>query len=220
MPQPDLVIFDFDGTLVDTAPDIVRATNRFLEGQGFPPLPEARIRAEIGNGLKGLLRDVYPRREGEPPPQDTELYDRFTQVYADEFLKTPAMFEGALEFLHGWPGHLAIVSNKRERFMKPIMEKLGLDALPWVAVVGGDTFTKMKPHPEPFLFAMNAASVAPERTVIVGDGIPDVQGAINVGSRCVAVEFGYTNPDFLMDLGAWRRCASFAELAPLLASMT
>lgn len=219
MPQPELVIFDFDGTLVDTAPDIVRATNRFLEEQGFAALPEARIRAEIGNGLKRLLRDVYPRREGEPLPDESELYERFTQVYEQEYLKSPVAFEGAIEFLHDWPGQIAIVSNKRERFMRPILEKLGMHTLPWAAIVGGDTFTRMKPHPEPFLFAMNAAGTEPESTVVVGDGIPDVQGAVNVGSRCVAVEFGYTSPEFLMDLGAWRRLSTFHELAHLLASI-
>jgi phosphoglycolate phosphatase len=213
--QTELVIFDFDGTLVDTAPDLIRATNIFLESEGFEPLSPARIRSEIGLGLRRFLKDIYPI-PNITPERERELFDNFTSVYEREFLKTPVLFEGALEFLHTWPGKFAIVSNKRTRFITPILEHLGIAGLGWVSIIGGDTFAQMKPHPQPFLHAMDAAGSTPDETVIVGDGIPDVQGAINVGSRCVAVDFGYTPADQLMDLGAWKRLGSFTELNSLI----
>ncbi|MBX3020801.1 MAG: HAD-IA family hydrolase [Bdellovibrionales bacterium] len=219
MSRIELVIFDFDGTLVDTAPDIVRATNNYLTSKGFEPLSEARIRSEIGMGLKRLLTDIYPDKNLSEKKQ-TEIYTQFTESYEKEFLKTPVLYDGAEEFLHSWDRSIAIVSNKRSRFITPILEQLNILHLPWVDIVGGDTLPKMKPHPEPFLRAMHRAGVTPEQTLIVGDGIPDVEGAKNVGSLCAAVEFGYTPSDFLMQLGAWKTLRSFNDLKGLIASIT
>lgn len=214
-----LVIFDFDGTLVDTAPDIVRATNLFLKSKGYEELPEARIRAEIGHGLKRLLNDVYPKEIKDAKTQQ-KLYEEFTAIYEKEFLKTPTLFEGALEFLHEWDGEIAIVSNKRQRFIHPILEKLEIDKLPWAAIIGGDTYPHMKPHPEPFQHAMAAGHAQAEETLIVGDGIPDVDGALNIGSRCVAVDFGYADSETLLDRGAWKRLASYYDLRDLIDTIT
>lgn len=211
----DLVIFDFDGTLVDTAPDLIRATNLYLESQGFEPLPEDKIRNEIGMGLRKLITEVYPSQDG-----NVELHRQietdFLAVYEREFLTSPQLYPGAMEFLTEWDQQVAIVSNKRRRFIDPILKKLGLADLPWAAIVGGDTYPNMKPHPEPFLAAIAAAGASPESTVIVGDGYPDVQGAVALGSRCVAVEFGYTDADNLIEQGAWKKIANFHELLPLL----
>ncbi|NJL24082.1 MAG: HAD hydrolase-like protein [Calothrix sp. SM1_5_4] len=202
-----LVCFDFDGTLIDTAPDLIRATNLYLKSKGLEPLPEARIRGEIGMGLRRLILDVYPGDLDEDGRKRVEA--EFLQVYEREFLTSPAPFEGALEFLQNFDGEIAIVSNKRMRFILPILQKLELDRLPWVKIVGGDTYPNMKPHPEPFLAAIQAAGVSPEETLIVGDGHPDVRGALAIESRCVAVSFGYTPVEELMDLGAWSRIDSF-----------
>ncbi|MGE3684008.1 MAG: HAD family hydrolase [Bdellovibrionales bacterium] len=219
MAQIQLVCFDFDGTLVDTAPDLVRATNRYLEAKGFAPLPEALIRSEIGMGLRRMILDLYPNG---PHSEEFRLQveKEFTEAYEQEYLKASELFEGAREFLHEWEGQIAIVSNKRARFIHPILKKLQVDHLSWAQIVGGDTYPTMKPHPEPFLGAIQAAGVTPEETLIVGDGIPDVQGALNIGSRCVAVAFGYHPVGELMDLGATHRIESFYELLPLIRTLT
>lgn len=211
----DLVIFDFDGTLVDTAPDLIRATNLYLESQGFEPLPDKKIRDEIGLGLKKLITEVYPSQESNAELH-RQIESDFLAIYEREFLTSPQLYPGAMEFLVEWEGQVAIVSNKRQRFIQPILKKLDLADFPWVAVVGGDSYPNMKPHPEPFLAAINAAGASPESTIVVGDGYPDVQGAVALGSRCVAVEFGYTDADQLMDQGAWKKIAGFDELLPLL----
>jgi 2-phosphoglycolate phosphatase len=216
MATPELVIFDFDGTLVDTAPDLIRATNLYLESKGFDALPEAQIRAEIGMGLRKLITDVYPELHGGDDMVKRRVEGEFIAVYEREFLHQPALFPGALDFLTEWDRKIAIVSNKRVRFIHPILQKLDIHTLPWSLIVGGDTYPNMKPHPEPLMAAMMAAGVTPEETVLVGDGSPDVIGAGFAGCRCVAVEFGYTDIDELMGLGAWSSLAAFEDLLPLL----
>lgn len=215
----ELVIFDFDGTLVDTAPDLIRATNLYLESQGLDPLPEERVRAEIGMGMRKLILQVLPD-EIKDEHFKRRVEGEFIAVYEREFLHSPQLFDGALEFLTEWDRQVAIVSNKRSRFILPILEKLGLHTHPWVKIIGGDTYPNMKPHPEPFLGAIEAAGVTPEETLIVGDGTPDVQGALNIGSRCVACEHGYESIENLMDLGAFARIETFHDLLPLIRQIT
>lgn len=218
-PRVQLVLFDFDGTLVDTAPDLIRSVNIFLKLKGLDPLPEERIRSEIGLGLKRLILDLYPS-ENQDEAFQAQIEREFLAVYEQEFLRTPRLFDGVLNFLTEYDGQFAIVSNKRERFIKPIMQHLGIYSLPWVRIVGGDTYGQMKPHPEPFMRAIEAAGCTPEETLIVGDGEPDVVGALAVGARCVAVGFGYTPVDELMGLGAFASIESFHELLPLIRSLT
>lgn len=219
MAKIDLAIFDFDGTLVDTAPDLVRAANIYIESKGFPPLPEARIREEIGMGLRKLIIDVFPELHEGNDDAKRRIEAEFIAVYEREFLHSPTLFPGARDFFNQWEGQIAIVSNKRARFIHPILKKLEVHNLPWVSVIGGDTFANMKPHPEPLMAAIMAAGATPESTVIVGDGHPDVEGALAIGSRCIAVEFGYTSADELMDLGAQARLSSFTELEKLILSL-
>lgn len=218
-PKPQLVLFDFDGTLVDTAPDLIRSANLYLKSKGLRELPEAHIRAEIGLGLRRLILDLFPT-EARDEELKKQIEQEFLAIYEQEYLRTPRLFDGAMEFLLEFDGLVAIVSNKRERFIKPILKQLGLDTHPWVRIVGGDTYSQMKPHPEPFLKVIEAAGVTPEETLIVGDGSPDVEGAVAIGSRAVAVTFGYTAVDELMGLGAWRSIESFHELKPLIESIT
>lgn len=218
MASIELVIFDFDGTLVDTAPDLIRTTNFYLESKGFDPLPPETIRAEIGMGLRKLIISLYPEEQDDRAKLKIE--GEFLAMYEREFLHNPQLFDGALEFLSEWDGRIAIVSNKRARFIGPILKKLAIDALPWAAIVGGDTYPNMKPHPEPFLKAIEAANATPDTTLIVGDGHPDVLGANELGIRCVVPEFGYAPADELIDLGAWKSIESYFDLLPLVRSIT
>lgn len=218
MSRIQLVIFDFDGTLVDTAPDLIRAANLFLKSEGLDELPPERIRSEIGLGLRRFILDLYPADQRNEKTLG-RIEKEFISIYDKEFLKSPRLFEGAHEFLAEWGGRIAIVSNKRTRFIHPILKKLGIDGLNWARIVGGDTYPNMKPHPEPFLAALAAAEVEPAETLIVGDGTPDVLGAQAIGSRCVAVEFGYERVEDLMELGAWRSIAGYDELYPLIQSI-
>jgi phosphoglycolate phosphatase len=218
MSRIQLVIFDFDGTLVDTAPDLIRAANLFLKAEGLEELSPERIRGEIGLGLRRFILDLYPADQRNEKTL-ARIEKEFIGIYEKEFLKSPRLFEGARQFLTEWDGRVAIVSNKRARFIHPILKKLELDSLNWARIVGGDTYPNMKPHPEPFLGAMAAAGAEPEETLIVGDGTPDVQGAQAIGSRCVAVDFGYEPVENLMELGAWRSISRYDELHRLIQSI-
>jgi phosphoglycolate phosphatase-like HAD superfamily hydrolase len=220
MAKIDLVIFDFDGTLVDTAPDLIRSANFYLESKGVDALPESRIRAEIGMGLRKLIVEVCPELHGGNDRIKREIEGEFMAVYEREFLTAPTLFPGVRDFLTEWDGKIAIVSNKRIRFIHPILQKLEIQNLPWSSVIGGDSYPYMKPHPEPFMAAILGAGTTPESTMIVGDGAPDVEGALAIGSRCIAVEFGYTSADELIALGAWKSIASYEDLMPLVQDAT
>lgn len=214
-----LVMFDFDGTLVDTAPDLVRSANLYLKSKELEPLTELQIRREIGMGLRRFIVEIYPEKHKDEAFRK-KIEDEFIAVYEKEFLHSPRLFDGVQEFLHDFDGHVAIVSNKRERFIKPILKKLGLDKHPWVRIVGGDTFSQMKPHPEPFLRVIEAAGLTPEETLMVGDGHPDVEGALAVGCPSVVVGFGYAPTDELMSLGGTYAIESYDELLPLINRIT
>ncbi len=218
-PKIQLVLFDFDGTLVDTAPDLIRSANLYLKSQNIEPISEGRIRREIGMGLRRLIVDIYPT-ENKDEEFRKRIEKEFIEVYEKEYLKSPRLFAGAYEFLHEFEGMVGIVSNKRERFIKPILKKLGLDTYPWVRIVGGDTYERMKPHPMPFIKVIEAAGLSPEETLIVGDGAPDVEGALAVGCRSVVVEFGYTPFEELMNIGGTYSIESYEELLPLIQTIT
>jgi phosphoglycolate phosphatase len=219
MAKIKFVMFDFDGTLVDTAPDLVAATNRLLVQHGHQALAPEVIRKDIGTGLKTLIKDFFPEIQNDPL-QEERLMENFLSLYKDEYLNSPQTFPGAEIFLKEQAPLLnlqtAIVSNKREELIHPILKRVGLDELPWVKVIGGNTFSTMKPDPQPLLEAINAAGVSPQETVLVGDGIPDIMGAAAVGCLSIAVSFGYAPIDQLMGLGAHARIDHYEELSALL----
>lgn len=210
-----LVLLDFDGTLVDTAPDIIRAANRFLRAHGLKELPEEFVRNQIGLGLWNLLQKLHPEFVGDSKRQK-ELSNLFLATYEEEILSSPTFYPGAHEFLKTWQGKVAIVSNKRVHLIQMILRHLGIDKLPWSAIIGGDSFPQMKPHPTPFLEAMNQAGTDRAQTVMVGDGEPDIEGALALGIRTVAVSFGYSPLQRLVQLGAHATISDFAELPQVL----
>jgi phosphoglycolate phosphatase len=214
-----LVMFDFDGTLVDTAPDIVTATNQLLINHGHPMQAPEVIKQDIGTGLKKLLLDFFPEAR-DSTLAEAELTQEFLEIYRSVFLNSPHLFPGAELFLREISSSqglkVAIVSNKREQLIHPILKKLQLSDFPWVKIIGGDTFSVMKPDPLPLISAINAAGVKPSEAVIVGDGTPDIEGALAAQCRSVAVSFGYTPIDQLMKLGATARIDDFSELWPVI----
>jgi phosphoglycolate phosphatase len=213
--QAKLVMLDFDGTIVDTAPDLITTTNLFLRSRGQPPLPDEVIRSHIGLGLKNLLLETFPEAR-ENPAEISNIEREYIKIYDQEFLKTPKLYPGAEDFLKTWKGRLAIVSNKKVRYIHPILKHLGIDSLPWSAIIGGDTFSQMKPHPTPFLEAMKSAGTDRATSVMVGDGEPDMEGASTLGIQSIAVSFGYSSTERLVHLGADQVIHHFSELTKIL----
>lgn len=207
-----LVIFDFDGTIVDTAPDIITAANEFRTHYGHQALSELEIRAGIGTGLRDLLYKVMPNDE-----TDWLNYENhFLEIYDRHHLVQAKTFDGLIEFLSEWPHKVAILSNKTERFIHSILAHLGLHNHNWIKVAGGDTYEHKKPHPLPFEQILNIAGVDKEQTLMVGDGEPDILGAKNAGIASVAVEYGYCSHERLMSLGAHYSIKHLNELLPLI----
>lgn len=192
-----LAIFDFDGTLVDTVNDITTATNEFLVSFEQKPLPAETIRAAIGEGVRSLLKDVFPEAQLRPE-MHLKYYQSFLSIYEKHYLSSPKIFPGLTDFLDKWCGDIAILSNKTEKFIRPTLEHLKMDHYDWKVILGGDSLKEKKPHPMTLDHILNHTGYKKEEVVMIGDGLPDVQLASNTGIASIAVSFGYTSLDRLM----------------------
>lgn len=212
-----LIIFDFDGTLVDTGPDIVAATLEFL-GRHTNLLPtEQEVVHAIGYGLKSLLWSAFPDWESQTERR-IELEREFFEIYERHHLIRAQPFVGVREFLRDWPHDVAILSNKGERFVHSLLAHLQLDQDPrWISVVGGDTFEQAKPHPLPFQKIISLTHYTPDQVLMVGDGEPDILGAHNAGLQVAAASYGYGKKETLQDLKPHFMIESIEQLRQLLA---
>jgi N-acetyl-D-muramate 6-phosphate phosphatase len=191
MPSPGAVLFDLDGTLADTAPDLGAALNRLRAERGLAELPVAAVRPYASMGARGLLHVGFGLA-----PEDAgyaELRDAFLEYYDGELCVRTKLFPGMGELLASlevrglrW----GIVTNKAARFTDRIVAALGLSERA-SCVVSGDTTAHTKPHPAPLLHAATQLGLATERCCYVGDDLRDVQAARAAGMRSVAVEYGY-----------------------------
>lgn len=214
-----LLIFDLDGTLIDSAPDIVSAVHSLTRSRGLPDLPDAQVRTAIGEGLRALIHSVFPVAKTDPE-YSLELEADFERHYEAHLLEKTRVFPGVESFLNVWPGAISIVTNKQERFARASLAGVGLDTFDWIRIFGADSLPEKKPSPLPLLETMRAAGVPPEQTLMIGDGIPDIVAARNAGVRSIAVEFGYADVAKLVALGASATVSGFDKLLPLIAGMT
>ncbi|HEX7686118.1 MAG TPA: phosphoglycolate phosphatase, partial [Burkholderiaceae bacterium] len=185
------VLFDLDGTLVDSAPDLAGAANRLRAEHGLPPLPYEDLRPMVGSGARGMVGVAFGVRPGDS--RFEQLRDAFLDRYETGLLERTRPFDGVEALLAaleaaGLPW--GIVTNKATRFTRPIVEGLGLAARA-AAVVCGDTTPHAKPHPAPLLHAAQAMGVPPEGLAYVGDDLRDAQAARAAGMRMVAAAWGY-----------------------------
>lgn len=191
-----LAIFDFDGTLIDTVKDISMATNEFLVKYKQRPLPDETIRAAIGEGVRSLLKDVFPEA-AQRPELHLEYYQSFLEIYERHYLNSPKPFPGLTNFLDNWDGDVAILSNKTEKFIRPTLQHLKMDHYDWKVILGGDSLAEKKPHPMTLDHILEHTGYKKENVVMIGDGLPDVQLASNTNIASIAVSFGYTQLDKL-----------------------
>lgn len=195
-PEIKLVVFDLDGTLIDSADDIIRTTNRFLDSEGRPHLPADQIRNAIGEGLRGLLFNLYSddfKNENELNP----VLQKFFKIYEEELCKTTVLYPGIIETLVAQKHPIALLTNKGERHTHMSLKKLGIDKYPWIKIIGGDSLKTKKPSPEGLLSILELAQVTPKQTLMVGDGLPDVRVAKKIGCWSLACQYGYTRPHLL-----------------------
>lgn len=192
------VLFDLDGTFADTAPDLGRAINTMRAARGLPPVPLADTRSVTSMGARGLLGVGFGLSPGHA--DYSAMRDEFLNIYENNLCCDSALFPGMATLVD----HLeqqgiiwGIVTNKAERFAKPLMQQLGYAARA-ACIIGGDTTAHMKPHPEPLLAAARAIGIAPRSCIYVGDDERDIRAGHAAGMRTVAVRFGYlngSNPD-------------------------
>jgi phosphoglycolate phosphatase len=191
------VLFDLDGTLLDTAADIGLALNRAVTEFGWSPVPLDEVRAMIGRGAPMLVRRVAAaQRRALDDAAHAALTERFFHYYGalqDSGEGTARPFEGTREALcelYAAGLRLAIVTNKQRRFALSLMRRLAWDA--WIeCVVGGDSCEHRKPDPEPLRFACQSLQVSPTQALMVGDSTYDVQAARSAGIPVVCVPYGY-----------------------------
>ena len=185
------VLFDLDGTLADTAPDLAAALNRLLAERGRDAVPIERARPLTSSGARGMLRAGFGI---DPQHADYEtLKARFLELYAANVCGETRLFDGIGDLLGALERRSlpwGVVTNKAERFTFPLLEALALAARTG-CVVGGDTTGRAKPHPEPLLHAARVLGVPPADCLYVGDDLRDIQAARAAGMRALAAAYGY-----------------------------
>ncbi|UYL10226.1 HAD-IA family hydrolase [Bdellovibrio sp. SKB1291214] len=191
-----LLVFDLDGTLIDSAPDIIVAVNRTLKNHNKPMLGDQEIISHIGEGLKKLLADLFIN-DDLSSADVINLEVEFLKIYEEEMLNKTRIYPEVENFLGNYAGPMAIITNKNEVPAKIILKHLGLDRFPWVNVFGADTLAERKPSPLPLHTMMKLAGHNPHNTLMIGDGIPDMVSAQRAGVASLAIEFGYTSPELL-----------------------
>lgn len=189
--MPQAILFDLDGTLVDTAPELGLALNMQRERHGLPPLPQHVIRPFASHGSQGLLKVGF----GLTPQCATfaAMRSEYLELYDQVFDRAPVLFPGMAELLlelqsRGVPW--GVVTNKPRRFTLPIMQALGLVELA-SCIVSGDDAPRAKPHPDTLLRACEIAGLDPTVCCYVGDAERDVQAGHAAGMRTVVARYGY-----------------------------
>ena len=185
------VLFDLDGTLADTAPDLARALNRVRAANHLAPMPVEITRSYTSSGARGLLKVGFGLEPGDERYDELKL--QFLEFYSAEICIDTRLFEGMAELLDQFDQERlpwGVVTNKAERFTLALLQGLRLGERA-ACVVGGDTAARAKPHPDPLLHAAAALQLPPSACLYVGDDLRDVQAARAAGMRVLAAKYGY-----------------------------
>jgi phosphoglycolate phosphatase len=187
----ELVLFDLDGTLVDTAEDLAAAVNRCRSLRGLAPTPPHELRPWTSHGARGLIERAFGLK-----PADAG-YDALRAEFLDHYEQAlcvhSRLYEGVeptLDAIEASKRRWGVVTNKPARFTQPLLRALGLERRA-ACVVSGDTAARPKPDPAPILHALTTCAVAPSRCLYVGDDVRDVQAGRAAGVRTVAAAYGY-----------------------------
>ena len=195
MTAPDIVVFDLDGTLVDTAPDLINALNFVLDREGMPPVPLHAARNMIGAGARKLIERGLEVDGRITSAEDlSRMLGDFIDYYAAHIADASRPFEGlesALDELSRRGFRLAVCTNKLEWLSKLLLDQLQLSSR-FAAICGADTFGVSKPDPMFLRETIARAGGRPSAAVMVGDAGPDIGVARRAGIPVIGVEFGYT----------------------------
>ena len=201
----DLLIFDLDGTLIDSERDLADSVNATRGWKGLPPLDDATVDSYIGNGAPVLIRRAFPNSSDADLAQ---LLRYFLDYYREHMLDTTTLYPGvreALDRLHAADVAMAVLTNKPVRFSMRLLEGLGLE-MHFFRVYGGNSFEEKKPHPRGVDLLVAESGAERSRTVMVGDSAVDVRTARNACVQACGVSWGFqpetfveAPPDFVID---------------------
>lgn len=185
------VLFDLDGTLADTAPDMAQALNLLLKEEDYDPLPFDTIRPWVSHGGLALVRLGFGEERGDVELEN--LRQRFLEIYAENLCRETHLFPGILQLLAtlsenglNW----GVVTNKPGYLTEPLVAQLTIEPPP-ACIVSGDTTTNRKPHPEPMLLASKRAGSDPHECLYVGDAERDIHAGNQAGMKTLVALFGY-----------------------------
>lgn len=211
MTTPTALLFDLDGTLIDSSADVCASGNFLRAGLGLAPLAQATVATYIGDGIETLVRRLLG------PEHDAALeanVNTFKQHYRDHCLDQTRFYNGVeetLRALHALNPRLAVVTNKPERVSRRILEGLGVGPL-FASVVGGDSAPKKKPAPEPLWLACQQLGVDPKGAVMIGDSYVDINAGKAAGMGTWALKGGIGDDVLMLNAGPDRVFETFPEL--------
>lgn len=185
------VLFDLDGTLADTAPDMAQALNLLLKEKDYQPLPFDTIRPWVSHGGLALVRLGFGEERGDVELEN--LRQRFLEIYAENLCRETHLFPGIPQLLamlskNGF--NWGVVTNKPRYLTEPLVAQLTIQPPP-ACIVSGDTTTNRKPHPEPMLLACKQAGSDPHECLYVGDAERDIHAGKQAGMKTLVALFGY-----------------------------
>ncbi|MDD3066054.1 MAG: HAD-IA family hydrolase [Endomicrobiaceae bacterium] len=187
----ELMIFDLDGTLVDSKDDLTAAVNFIRRKYTLSDINSAEVASYLGNGIRRLIDSVLPNELSKEDKQNAFLI--FNQYYSEHLLDTTYVYPGICDMLRALPStKKAVLSNKTEVYTKKIIENLGL-AEYFIKICGGDTFPEKKPSCLPINSIIKELNVKKDHTVMVGDGVNDILCGKSAGISTIAVLYGYSS---------------------------
>ena len=200
--QREVLLFDLDGTLVDSATDLHRAMNMSLNALQLPTVTEAQVRVWVGKGTALFCQSTLQHLTGRvDPAQRQQLLETFLKIYnADPCVETQP-FDGILEFLEWGLAQkktMICVTNKPELPARAIVDHLGM-AHYFADVIGGDRFEERKPHPRQLLHCVEQYAQSKDQVLMIGDSSNDVEAARRAGIDCVVVSYGYNHGENILD---------------------
>lgn len=216
---PQRVMFDLDGTLVDSALDLTAAVDNMLQAIGREPAGEERVRQWVGNGAQVLVKraltgEMHPTEESLEPELFQAAFEVFLAAYTQSNGRYARLYPGVEELLihlqqAGVP--MAVVTNKPMAFTTPLLKAMKIEQY-FDQVLGGDSLPVKKPDPLPLLSVLEATGCAPEQALMLGDSRNDVDAARAAGCPVICVSYGYNHGEPVENCSPDRVVGSFAEL--------
>ncbi|OZG70930.1 phosphoglycolate phosphatase [Hahella sp. CCB-MM4] len=215
-----LALFDLDGTLVDSVPDLADAIDYSLAGLGYSPAGEGLVRLWVGNGapmlVKRALAHTLSLTSTEAVPEEVyqEAYQRFLDHYQQHFANRTVLYSGTLDLLRHWHEQgitIGLITNKPGQFTGPLCQELGISRY-FSVMLSGDTLPVKKPDPMPLLHACRELGIPTSETIMIGDSVHDLNAARAADISAVCVSYGYNHGADICESGPDLLVDSLAEL--------